>query len=206
MLLHELGFSQPKYTALTAASAGGVLAGAICNRDPELIRAVVLQNLPFFFFFNNFKAPFVDVLNTMMKTQLPLSIEEQEEWGNPLADERCMKYIESYCPYHNIKPQHMKMINEYHYQEFYDMFKNLGRLLKTMPAEQERKCQVIGRFVVPGNGVPNIILDIQASGSHCDSSWEDSLHEVCSLHCTHAQYCGEVSLNRYLNLSSSCSH
>ncbi|OXB77946.1 UNVERIFIED_CONTAM: hypothetical protein H355_003169 [Colinus virginianus] len=74
--------------------------------------------------------------------------------------------------------QHMKMINEYHYQEFYDMFKNLGRLLKTMPAEQERKYQVIGHFVVPGNGIPNIILDIQASGSHCDSSWEDSLHEV----------------------------
>jgi len=43
MLLHELGFSQPKYTALTPVSAGGVLAGANCNSDPELIRAVVLQ-------------------------------------------------------------------------------------------------------------------------------------------------------------------
>lgn len=43
MLLHQLGFSQPKYTALAAASAGGVLAGALCNTDPELIRAVVLQ-------------------------------------------------------------------------------------------------------------------------------------------------------------------
>lgn len=41
----------------------------------------------------------------MMKTHLPLSIEEQEEWGNPLADEKCMKYIKNYCPYHNIKPQ-----------------------------------------------------------------------------------------------------
>lgn len=43
MLLHKLGFSQPKYTALSAASAGGVLAGALCNTDPELIRAMVLQ-------------------------------------------------------------------------------------------------------------------------------------------------------------------
>lgn len=51
------------------------------------------------------KAPFVDVLNTMMKTHLPLTIEEQEEWGNPLEDEKCMKYIKSYCPYQNIKPQ-----------------------------------------------------------------------------------------------------
>ncbi|XP_017667147.1 PREDICTED: prolyl endopeptidase-like isoform X3 [Lepidothrix coronata] len=106
MLLHELGFSQPKHTALAAASAGGVLAGALCNTDPELIRAMVLQ------------APFVDVLNTMMKTHLPLTIEEQEEWGNPLEDEKYMKYIKSYCPYQNIKPQflsrHMKMINGYH--------------------------------------------------------------------------------------------
>ncbi|RMC12475.1 hypothetical protein DUI87_09992 [Hirundo rustica rustica] len=92
-LLHQLGFSQPNHTALAAASAGGVLAGALCNTDPALIRALVLQ------------APFVDVLNTMMKTHLPLTTEEQEEWGNPLEDEKCMKYIKSYCPYQNIKPQ-----------------------------------------------------------------------------------------------------
>lgn len=63
--------------------------------------------LPTFFFFliTTSKAPFVDVLNTMMKTHLPLTIEEQEEWGNPLADEKCMKYIKSYCPYQNIKTQ-----------------------------------------------------------------------------------------------------
>lgn len=59
----------------------------------------------FFFFLIASKAPFVDVLNTMMKTHLPLTIEEQEEWGNPLEDEKCMKYIKSYCPYQNIKPQ-----------------------------------------------------------------------------------------------------
>lgn len=156
MLLHEVGFSQPKHTALAAASAGGVLAGALCNTDPALIRAMVLQvsccrpftdyniklcflphsttfriwnipvlsslssfvwehldsdiqgplsYLPTFFFLITSKAPFVDVLNTMMKTHLPLTIEEQEEWGNPLEDEKCMKYIKSYCPYQNIKPQ-----------------------------------------------------------------------------------------------------
>lgn len=156
ILLHQLGFSQPKRTALAAASAGGVLAGALCNTDPALIRAMVLQvsccrpytdyniklyylyycttfrigNIPvqsslssfvwehldtdiqgplayfqLFFFLMTSKAPFVDVLNTMMKTHLPLTIEEQEEWGNPLEDEKCMKYIKSYCPYQNIKPQ-----------------------------------------------------------------------------------------------------
>lgn len=42
-LLHQVGFSQPKHTALAAASAGGVLAGALCNTDPALLRAMVLQ-------------------------------------------------------------------------------------------------------------------------------------------------------------------
>lgn len=42
-LLHELGYSQPMQTALMSMSAGGVLAGALCNIAPHLIRAVVLQ-------------------------------------------------------------------------------------------------------------------------------------------------------------------
>lgn len=42
-LLHELGYSQPMYTALRSLSAGGVLAGAVYNSEPYLIRAMVLQ-------------------------------------------------------------------------------------------------------------------------------------------------------------------
>ncbi|XP_048338875.1 prolyl endopeptidase-like isoform X2 [Sphaerodactylus townsendi] len=93
-LLHKLGFSQPMYTVLASLSAGGVLAGALYNNHPHLIRAMVLQS------------PFLDVLNTMLDPHLPLTIEEQEEWGNPLVDEICKEYIKSYCPYQNIKPQH----------------------------------------------------------------------------------------------------
>ncbi|XP_040410136.1 prolyl endopeptidase-like isoform X12 [Cygnus olor] len=165
MLLHELGFSQPKYTALAAASAGGVLAGALCNSDPELIRAMVLQ------------APFVDVLNTMMKTHLPLTIEEQEEWGNPLLDEKCMKYIKSYCPYHNIKPQ------QYYPSVFITAYENDQRIpltgvLRYVQKLRKAALDHAGRTKKKGNWIPNIILDIQANGSHCDSSWEDSLNEV----------------------------
>lgn len=58
------------------------------------------------FFF--FKAPFLDVLNTMMDTTLPLTLEELEEWGNPSSDEKHKNYIKSYCPYQNIKPQVVK--------------------------------------------------------------------------------------------------
>ncbi|KAM9273000.1 prolyl endopeptidase-like isoform 2-T2 [Cariama cristata] len=164
MLLHKLGFSQPKYTALAAASAGGVLAGALCNTDPELIRAMVLQ------------APFVDVLNTMMKTYLPLTIEEQEEWGNPLADEKCAKYIRSYCPYENIKPQCYPSV-------FITAYENDQRIPLTgvlQYVQKLRKAAVdhASRTSKKGNWIPNIILDIRANGSHCDSSWEDSVNEV----------------------------
>ncbi|XP_005043231.1 PREDICTED: prolyl endopeptidase-like isoform X1 [Ficedula albicollis] len=163
-LLHQLGFSQPKHTALAAASAGGVLAGALSNTDPELIRAMVLQ------------APFVDVLNTMMKTQLPLTIEEQEEWGNPLEDEKCMKYIKSYCPYQNIKPQCYPSVFITAYEN--DERIPLTGILQYVQKLRKAALDHASRTSKKGNWIPNIILDVQESGSHCDSSWEHSLNEV----------------------------
>nr|XP_021382131.1 prolyl endopeptidase-like isoform X3 [Lonchura striata domestica] len=164
MLLHQLGFSQPKRTALAAASAGGVLAGALCNTDPALIRAMVLQ------------APFVDVLNTMMKTHLPLTIEEQEEWGNPLEDEKCMKYIKSYCPYQNIKPQRYPSVFITAYEN--DERVTLPGILQYVQKLRKAALDHANRTSKKGNWIPNIILDVQANGSHCDSSWEHSLNEV----------------------------
>ncbi|XP_027759380.1 prolyl endopeptidase-like [Empidonax traillii] len=164
MLLHQLGFSQPKHTALAAASAGGVLAGALCNTDPGLVRAMVLQ------------APFVDVLNTMMKTHLPLTIEEQEEWGNPLEDEKCMKYIKSYCPYQNIKPQCYPSVFITAYEN--DQRIPLTGVLQYVQKLRKAALDHASRTSKKGNWIPNIILDVQASGSHCDSTWEHSVSEV----------------------------
>ncbi|KAL2306038.1 hypothetical protein Nmel_003939 [Mimus melanotis] len=192
-LLHLLGFSQPKHTALAAASAGGVLAGALSNTDPALIRAMVLQ------------APFVDVLNTMMKTHLPLTIEEQEEWGNPLEDEKCMKYIKSYCPYQNIKPQCYPsvFITAYENDERIPLTGILQYVQKLRKAALDHASRtskkVITSFIVPGHWIPNIILDVHANGSHCDSSWEHSLNEVWSLYCTALKVARHIAfLNREL--------
>lgn len=41
--LFQSGVSQPALTALTARSAGAILAGALCNQHPHLLRAVLLQ-------------------------------------------------------------------------------------------------------------------------------------------------------------------
>jgi oligopeptidase B len=47
--------------------------------------------------------PFVDVLNTMLDKDLPLTPPEWPEWGNPLKDEAAYDYIASYSPYDNVE-------------------------------------------------------------------------------------------------------
>uniref|UniRef100_A0A5F5PUC2 Prolyl endopeptidase n=1 Tax=Equus caballus TaxID=9796 RepID=A0A5F5PUC2_HORSE len=149
--LHGQGFSQPSLTTLTAFSAGGVLVGALCNSSPELLRAVTLE------------APFLDVLNTMMDTTLPLTLEELEEWGNPSSDEKHKNYIKRYCPYQNIKPQHYPSIHITAYE-------NDERVpLKGIVNYTEKLKEAIMEHAKdPSEGyqTPNIILDIQPGGNH----------------------------------------
>lgn len=67
--------------------------GAVINNEPELANVVVM------------KVPFVDVINTMLDTSIPLTVTEFEEWGNP-EDEAYFKYMREYSPYDNIdKPE-----------------------------------------------------------------------------------------------------
>ncbi|MDC7681647.1 S9 family peptidase [Asticcacaulis sp. BYS171W] len=74
-------------------SAGGMLMGAIANLRPDLWGGVIGQ------------VPFVDVLNTMSDTSLPLTPPEWPEWGNPIEDKAAYDYIASYSPYDNVTKQ-----------------------------------------------------------------------------------------------------
>ncbi|MCC8399333.1 MAG: S9 family peptidase [Rickettsia endosymbiont of Platyusa sonomae] len=86
-----------KYTSqgnivICGGSAGGMLIGAVINEQPELFKAALAH------------VPFVDVLNTMLDEELPLTPSEFKEWGNP-KELDYFNYIKSYSPYDNIKAQ-----------------------------------------------------------------------------------------------------
>ncbi|MBY0565868.1 MAG: S9 family peptidase [Hyphomonadaceae bacterium] len=84
------GYGRAGRIVAEGRSAGGMLMGAIANMRPDLWAGVIGG------------VPFVDVLNTMSDTTLPLTPPEWPEWGNPIEDEEAYDYIASYCPYTNV--------------------------------------------------------------------------------------------------------
>jgi oligopeptidase B len=84
------GIARSDALAGRGGSAGGLLIGAVANWAPELFSALVAQ------------VPFVDCLTTMLDEDLPLTVGEWEEWGNPLADEAAYDRMFSYSPYDNV--------------------------------------------------------------------------------------------------------
>jgi oligopeptidase B len=62
----------------------------VANEAPERFTALVAQ------------VPFVDVLTTMLDPDLPLTVGEWEEWGNPLADQAAYERMFAYSPYDNV--------------------------------------------------------------------------------------------------------
>ena len=85
------GYGTEGRVAISGASAGGQLMGAVVNQAPQLWGAVVAH------------VPFVDVLNTMVDDTLPLTPIEWPEWGNPIADKAAFELIRSYSPYDQLK-------------------------------------------------------------------------------------------------------
>ncbi len=77
---------------ISGGSAGGLLIGAVLNQRPELFKAAIAE------------VPFVDVLNTMLDPDLPLTVTEYDEWGNPEEPDVYAR-IKAYAPYENIKAQ-----------------------------------------------------------------------------------------------------
>lgn len=90
--LIEKGLTSATQLAISGGSAGGLLMGAVLNQRPELFAAAVAE------------VPFVDVLNTMLDPELPLTVTEYDEWGNPQEPE-VYERIRAYAPYENVQAQ-----------------------------------------------------------------------------------------------------
>ncbi|MGZ6017732.1 MAG: S9 family peptidase [Phenylobacterium sp.] len=87
------GYGSKGRIAAYGGSAGGMLMGAIANLRPDLWGAIIAA------------VPFVDVLNTMSDTTLPLTPPEWPEWGNPLEEAAAYDLIASYSPYDCVSAQ-----------------------------------------------------------------------------------------------------
>ncbi|QQU79033.1 S9 family peptidase [Corynebacterium striatum] len=74
-------------------SAGGLLMGAVANMAPD--RFTAIQG----------SVPFVDPLTSILKPELPLTVIEWEEWGDPYHDPEVYDYMKSYAPYENVTAQ-----------------------------------------------------------------------------------------------------
>ncbi|MGQ7349571.1 S9 family peptidase [Quadrisphaera oryzae] len=87
-------YVDPARLVASGGSAGGLLVGAALNLAPQLFAGVLAA------------VPFVDPLTTMLDESLPLTVPEQEEWGDPIRDADAYALIKGYAPTENLPSVH----------------------------------------------------------------------------------------------------
>lgn len=88
--LVEEGYTSSEGLFAMGGSAGGLLMGAVVNMAPDVFTGVVAD------------VPFVDVVTTMLDSDIPLTTSEYDEWGDPNKKEY-YDYMLSYSPYDNLE-------------------------------------------------------------------------------------------------------
>lgn len=81
----------PDLLVMEGGSAGGLLAGAVANMGGDRFKAILAV------------VPFVDPLTSILMPELPLTVTEWDEWGDPLHDPDVYRYMASYAPYENVE-------------------------------------------------------------------------------------------------------
>lgn len=138
-------------------SAGGLLMGVLVNQAPDLYAGIEAD------------VPFVDNLTTILKPELPLTITEWDEWGNPLANQDDYEYIKSYSPYENIQ----KNTND-NLQIFITSSINDTRVLYVEPMKWCAKLREYGH---------DVLMKMEMISGHAGNSgrykvWEDIAFEL----------------------------
>ena len=85
------GRTTPGLMVAQGGSAGGLLMGAVANIAPDRFAGILAQ------------VPFVDALTSILDPDLPLTVIEWDEWGDPLHDADVYSYMKSYSPYENVR-------------------------------------------------------------------------------------------------------
>lgn len=88
--LQEAHLADSRRTVANGGSAGGLLMGAVANMAPECYAGIEAD------------VPFVDALTSILDPDLPLTVTEWDEWGDPLHDSAVYAYMKSYTPYENV--------------------------------------------------------------------------------------------------------
>ncbi len=83
-------FTSTDHLYANGGSAGGLLMGAVANMAPDLFNGLIAD------------VPFVDVVNTMLDENIPLTTNEYDEWGNP-NEKEAYEYMKAYSPYENVE-------------------------------------------------------------------------------------------------------
>ena len=91
--LIDAGVTAPDRLVAEGGSAGGLLMGAVANLAPELFAGILAD------------VPFVDPLTSILMPELPLTVIEWDEWGDPLHDPEVYAYMKTYSPYENVTAQ-----------------------------------------------------------------------------------------------------
>lgn len=91
-------YTRPDRLVAEGGSAGGLLMGAVANLAPDAFAGILAE------------VPFVDPLTTILMPDLPLTVVEWEEWGDPLTDPAVYDYMAGYSPYENVTAQHYPRI------------------------------------------------------------------------------------------------
>jgi len=137
------GYTSPDRLAARGGSAGGLLMGAVANLAPDRFRAI------------HASVPFVDPLTSILDPDLPLTVVEWEEWGNPLADPEVYAYMKSYSPYENVAVRDYPAI-------LATTSLNDTRVLFVEPA----KWVAALRHVGAGRGGRSVLLKTEMSAGH----------------------------------------
>ncbi|NJN18072.1 MAG: S9 family peptidase [Oscillochloris sp.] len=89
--LFARGYTSPEQLAISGTSAGGLLVSAVITLRPDICRAVLAR------------VPWTNVIAALVKPELPLTVIEWLQWGDPAIEEQ-YRYMRSYDPYDNVAP------------------------------------------------------------------------------------------------------